>query len=358
MTWITAGAKQAKARRAAAWLSWVGAMAVVAAACSSTSTAPKIGCSLNSDCAKNLVCALGQCRSVCVTGADCPVMGSSCIDDGRSAVCQAPAEKNKPCTQESDCPVPLACASDYRCRNLCESDADCNVLGITSRVCATDKNGVDYCADPSEETNGILTTSPPPGAPSTPVIEPEGGTSTSLASLPDGGISANIGQGGGTIGAGGVKVVIPAGALSATLPISVQVSVLTGPGGTVSPVFEIGPSGTTFAQPITIYFDYTDGELEGLPPSDFAVETSTSSGAVWTPLSQIVVDVTAKTIAGQTTHLSPYALVKQQTQGVEDSGSGGTASDGGDDAASVSDGGAPVTGDDGGVRMVGVDAAP
>jgi hypothetical protein len=301
------------AERLAAWLAGLACLAAIGLpACSTAAAVSFSGCSLNSDCNTGLVCALGKCRSQCVTAADCAVAGSTCIDDGRNAVCEAPADKNKVCTSENDCPVPLACASDYRCRNLCETDADCNVLGITGRVCARDMNNVDYCADPTEVTGGVITIPPPPGAPVTPVMEPEGGTSAQVAAIPDGGIIVtNIGQGGGTVGAMGVTVTIPAGALTSVIPISIQLAGQVGPNGTVGQVFEIGPTGTTFAQPITIAFNYTGSELEGLPPSDFAVETSTNGGVSWTPLSQIVVDVKAQTIAGQTTHLSPYALVEQ-----------------------------------------------
>jgi hypothetical protein len=114
------------------------------------------------------------------------------------------------------------------------------------------------------------------------------------------------------IGAGGVTVSIPAGALTSDVPVTIEISGQPGPLGTVSPVFEIGPTGTIFAKPITIAFDYTASELVGLPPSDFAVETAAAdSNASWTPLSQSVVDVDAQTIAGQTMHLSLYALVEQ-----------------------------------------------
>jgi hypothetical protein len=315
MKQITAHVGRTSAPSAAAWLTGIAlALALAAPACSTGTAVTAGGCSLNSDCATGLLCALGKCRPPCVKASDCPVAGSSCIDDGRNPVCETPTEKNTPCTREADCPVPLACASDYRCRNLCPSPADCNVLGITGRVCAQDKNGVDYCADPNEVTNGEITIAPPLGAPtSTPVVEPEGGTSGIVAALPQGAIIAtDIGQAGGTVGADGVTVSIPAGALTSAVPITIQLSAAPGPDGTVSQVFEIGPTGTSFAKPVTIAFDYTDSELSGLPPSDFAVETPTAdSGASWTPLSKILVDVDAHTIAGQTTHLSPYALVEQ-----------------------------------------------
>jgi hypothetical protein len=299
--------------------------------------------------------------------------GSSCIDDGRYPVCQPPTEKNKPCTRLSDCPTPLACASDYRCRNLCESDADCNVLGIKGRACVKDANLVEYCADPGEYANGVLDTQPPANAPSVPVVEPEGGAGAIVAALPSGNlIATNIGPGGGTVGVDGVTVTIPPNALTSTLAITVQRSGQLGPDGTIGQVFDIGPTGTTFAVPITIAFNYADAELAGLAPSEFAVETTSGGSGMWTPLSQIVVDIYAHTIAGQTTHLSPYALVQQGLGGgtVEDA-SASQVSDSGsaissDGAAGFSDAGSASSADAGPVGagdaslgpVVGADAGP
>jgi len=332
-----------------AWLAGVAwAAGLGAPACkSSTTTAATTFCSLNSDCMNGLICALGKCRNQCANASDCPVEGSSCIDDGRNPVCETATDKNTPCTKESDCPTPLACASDYRCRNLCLSSDECNVLGITGRVCARDLNGVDYCADPIEVSNGVLDVRAAPGAPtSTPVVEPEGGASAIVAALPQGPIIAtNIGPKGGVIGADGVTVSIPAGALSSDVPITIQRGAVPGPNGTIGEVFDIGPTGAQFAEPVTIAFDYTDTELGSLPPSDFAVETSTADlGASWTPLSQIVVDVYAHTIAGQTTHLSPYALVQQQVSGGAEEAGTSSAVDASADAAdgSSADGGSVV----------------
>jgi hypothetical protein len=330
--------------RAAAWVAGVVLAAALASpACTTSSVTTTARCALNSDCATGLVCALGPCRPPCVSASDCPVPGSSCIDDGRSAFCETPAQKNTPCTSEAQCAVPLACASDYRCRNLCINDADCNVLGIVGRVCARDMNGVDYCADPNEVTNGVITIAPPPGAPSTPVIEPDAGKGAIATTAPSTDlIATEIGPGGGTVGVDGVTVIIPAGALSADLNITIQLSGQPGPNGTVSPVFEIGPTGTIFALPATVAFDYTDSEVAGQSPNVFAVETSAAGLGAWTPLSNIVVDVYAHTIAGQTMHLSPYALVNEQLQqgsgpdasGMQADGGQGSTPDGGVDATS------------------------
>lgn len=307
-----------------------------ATACNSTPAANgESACSLNSDCAVGLACALGKCREPCTTAVDCPGAGASCVDDGRNAVCQSPEDKNTPCARPSDCPVPMACASDYRCRNLCFTDADCNVLGITGRVCAADANGVDYCADPSEVALGKIVATPPPGAPTTPVVEPAGLAASDAAAAAPGAsaIASHVGEAGGTLGIGDVTMSVPAGALGQSVVLTISPlafsSTVPEPAGVVGPAYEIGPSGTMFAQPVTIAFSYTDAELDGLPPSDFAVETIGADGS-WTPLSQIVVDVYAHTIAGQTTHLSPYALVSQLV----------TSSDG---ATAMSDAGADAT---------------
>jgi hypothetical protein len=314
---IEKGRERSGGTGAAAWLAGVGlAVALLVPACTSSTAAKTRGCSLNSDCVAGLVCALGTCRNRCAEAADCPVPGSSCIDDGRNPVCETPTDKNTPCTSEADCAVPLACASDYRCRNLCLNDADCNVLGIAGRVCARDVNNVDYCADPNEVTNGVITAPPPPGAPSTGVIEPDAGRASVVAAGPPGDlIATNIGPAGGTVGAMGVTVTVPPGALSVDLELTIQLSGQNGPAGTVSPVFEIGPTGTTFTLPVTVAFDYTDSELGGLSPSGFAVETTAASlGSSWAPLTNIAVDVYAHSIAGQTMHLSPYGLVNLQVQ--------------------------------------------
>jgi hypothetical protein len=181
---MTPHAMQASPRGRSGSIVGAGALIValvvcVALACSSNGQASGLlaTCHQNSDCANDLVCALGACRAMCTTAADCGA-GGACVDNGTSAVCQYQSEFDMPCNMPSDCPSPLACASDYRCRNLCSTAADCNVLGITGRVCATDANGVHYCATAPEVTSGVLTESPPPGAPDTGVIEPPDATST------------------------------------------------------------------------------------------------------------------------------------------------------------------------------------
>jgi hypothetical protein len=117
------------------------------------------------------------------------------------AVCQPAVDKNMLCDKPTDCASPLACASDYRCRNLCNKDLDCNAYGISGRVCAKDANGVDYCADPNEVMNGLLTVAPPSGAPDATVIEPSSsGVGSSGVGSSGVGSSGNGSSGNGSSG--------------------------------------------------------------------------------------------------------------------------------------------------------------
>lgn len=102
-------------------------------------------CTHSSDCKAGLVCAYGVCSTTCTTLASCGT-SASCVDDGDAAVCVNAA----PCNTQADCPTPLACTSDYSCRNLCNTNADCAVLGLSGEVCATDPKGAHVCAGPSQ----------------------------------------------------------------------------------------------------------------------------------------------------------------------------------------------------------------
>jgi hypothetical protein len=123
-------------------------------------------CALNSDCAAGLVCGLGDCRPQCALDVDCA--GGTCIYGF------SPGDGAK----TTDCPIFMGCASDYRCRNLCATDSDCNLAGMTNKVCAQDVNGVDYCARASDVSVGsmgtrVISAAPPPGAMTgRPVTEP------------------------------------------------------------------------------------------------------------------------------------------------------------------------------------------
>lgn len=118
---------------------------------------------------------------------------------------------------------------------------------------------------------------------------------------------AVVGPTGGTftLSGGDVEVVVPAGAVSGSTTItSVPVSQpsVASPAGwqTVGQQYTIGPSGTTFAQPVTVKFKFKSVDL---PPFAMSgdLKVRQASASQWTSLSDVVVDAATKTISGRTT---------------------------------------------------------
>jgi hypothetical protein len=168
-------------------------------------------CQANSDCTAPLVCGFGVCGDLCTSNADCAT-GATCVFEvdlagAKTFVCEGAAQANKPCSKPADCVAPMACASDYRCRNLCTSDADCNpegaTLGPKSNVCAQDANGVDYCASPasvsvSSANTNVISAMPPQGAMTTmAVVEPSNGPMIPISAGAVSGSASGSGSGTG-----------------------------------------------------------------------------------------------------------------------------------------------------------------
>jgi len=117
-----------------------------------------------------------------------------------------------------------------------------------------------------------------------------------------------IGAAGGTVtgGNGSVEVTIPAGAVSTNTPISITPVSGTLPAPTnadlAGTAYQIGPSGLTFGQPVTIKLKY---DLATLPlwsmSGDLVVMVN--NGAGWSSLGGITVDPVAHTVSGTTTSL-------------------------------------------------------
>jgi hypothetical protein len=120
-------------------------------------------------------------------------------------------------------------------------------------------------------------------------------------------VSASIGATGGTVKTsdGTATLNVPAGAVGTAVTITIMPSTSSVPGA-VGQVWEIGPTGTQFSMPVTLTLAYTDAEFGGKPAADFAVSTVVDNA--WQPIAATLVNPSARTISGQTTHLSPYAL--------------------------------------------------
>ncbi len=129
-----------------------------------------------------------------------------------------------------------------------------------------------------------------------------------------------LGSDGGTVNTYyGDSLTVPTGALSTTTDITAQVisssevSASLPEGAVVLPrAYQFGPSGTTFAQPATVVFKYTDADLGGGDPANLGVYVWDSTLGQWV-LKQGVVDTEAKTLTVQLEHFSLFILAIDNT---------------------------------------------
>ncbi len=116
-----------------------------------------------------------------------------------------------------------------------------------------------------------------------------------------------IGPGGGTLTtADGVQLEIPAGALAATTEISVLRS--SGPAqGSASAIYELGPDGTAFAEPITVTLPYDRAALGAAAPETLML--ATRMNGQWSSSGYAMVDTESGQVTGYVGHFSTWALV-------------------------------------------------
>ncbi len=146
----------------------------------------------------------------------------------------------------------------------------------------------------------------------------EGKTGNATISVADGGF---VGTGGSTVDAAGgaVKIVIPPGAVSG--PLAITVTPNASPpalpalpalsttaflvGGTT---YNLGPEGTTFSAPITVTIKYDPAKLPAwVGPGDLMLLHH--NGTQWEKLPNLVVDPVAHTLTATATSFSPYGAV-------------------------------------------------
>jgi hypothetical protein len=137
----------------------------------------------------------------------------------------------------------------------------------------------------------------------------EGRTGTSGITVREG---ALIGSAGGQAVAfsGNVTVVVPAQALSASVPISVVAATNPPPHPTLvaGTAYDFGPNGIQFAQPITLNIRYSASQPVGANPAQFRIARLT--GTAWTALPGGSVNVATRTVSGQTTSFSTYGVIE------------------------------------------------
>ncbi|MCK4413020.1 MAG: hypothetical protein KAY32_05715 [Candidatus Eisenbacteria sp.] len=128
---------------------------------------------------------------------------------------------------------------------------------------------------------------------------------------PTDGVSETIGSSGGSIEISGeASLTIPSDALAGEVTFTMadagsnhadMVSVRA----LGSAVYSIGPSGTTFAEPVQLTLHYSEADLNGVAESSIIIYADTGSG--WTALSTTVDEVNNIATA-QITHLSDFAV--------------------------------------------------
>lgn len=125
---------------------------------------------------------------------------------------------------------------------------------------------------------------------------------------------------------------IPPGALPRDTPITITEIAAPAPGA-IGKAFDIGPSGTQFALPITLAFTYDPAGLGDVDPT--SLEVATVANGDWQGLGGPTLDAASHVVAGQTTHLSPYGVHAKKKDGAQD---GGATSDAASTDASSADG--------------------
>jgi hypothetical protein len=175
-----------------------GLVAVGVYGCSSSDEALRAAkiagaCSIDGDCAGELICAFSRCHERCVAEKDCPD-GFRCVrgDVATETVCQLPDDVA--CEVDKDCRGDQVCAIDDECRDRCDDGEKC----VLDYICAN--SGECASKDPTRDSvdaDGNIVVEGKGGAAGT------GGTSGGKAGSGSGGHTGNTQPTGGGSGEGG-----------------------------------------------------------------------------------------------------------------------------------------------------------
>jgi hypothetical protein len=95
---------------------------------------------------------------------------------------------------------------------------------------------------------------------------------------------SSIGPNGGVLSApNGLRVQVPAGALTANVNLKVS-QMISRPSGATGTAFDIGPNGTKFAAPVTLTIPYEPSGSTGASASRFVLATYDEPSSAWVPL--------------------------------------------------------------------------
>jgi len=236
-------------------------------------------CAYNTECPERLVCRMGICQLECLSSVDCSE-GRQCVQN-RCLIPLCPevdAGSGIACGFNSDCPGGLICRSGS-CTCECRVGADCAV-------------GYDCISSRCTPS-------------STDSIGPEGGIVVS----PDRRFTLEV----------------PPGALAVRVHLTIDLAEAW-PAGALGPVFEVRPSGTTFAKPATLVYRYQSGDIAPAVPADLRMGVAV--GPEWSVL-PTTVDASMNVVTAQTTHLSTYGLIRANQVDAGSTADGAAPSDAG-----------------------------
>ncbi|HEX8692646.1 MAG TPA: Ig-like domain-containing protein, partial [Longimicrobium sp.] len=147
--------------------------------------------------------------------------------------------------------------------------------------------------------------------------------------------SAVVGSAGGTFPFVGGKVVMgfPAGALAEDWRISVSPATVSAAGYVANTAYSFGPSGLTFALPVSLTISYDDANL---PPgaNEANLVICEFKASAWSEVPGSSVNTTVNTVTAPISHFSRYAVFTEGSCG-GDTGGGGGGGGGGKPVGSV-----------------------
>lgn len=122
-------------------------------------------------------------------------------------------------------------------------------------------------------------------------------------------LTKTLGAAGGTIVSadGRLTITFPAGALATDTEIGIEPITNKAPLG-VGTAYRLTPDGSKFPTPITVTFNYTDGDLEG-SASDALFVGYQSSDGLWHMLGAPTVDTAQKTVSNPQSHFTDISML-------------------------------------------------
>ena len=209
----------------------------------------------------------------------------------------------------------IVSSGDQKTENI-----DFHLVPESIRVYGTVTEGV-YTGAPSGLLDDLNGDGIPDNAPIT--NDTGGGTITPVVTVGNASAVITADTGGTVAISGSITVEVPPGAINGSLNITVQEETGSSPTGftLLGNVYEIGPTGTQFSEPVNITLHYNPADVpSGMSETNIHIYWYNEQTNSWVDMGGTV-NTANHTVTIQVTHLSKYAMMVSST----DTGSGGTS---------------------------------